>query len=163
MTNAIPKKTTIMKAIFMLRYMYKTKRSFKLLFMHVYICELAGYKYCISYCTQVRAITDIVDCGETGLPEQRSRATRLSQGLWCRLLPGLCRAITDSSSLSSISITRAEGLFTLDPVQMRIEFAFTRCASNANWIHIDCVHSTKILKPNCNWIAVDVPHPLQPK
>ena len=46
-----------------------------------------------------------------------------------------------------------KGLFTLDPVWMRIEFAFTRCALNANSIHIDRVHTAQSLKPNCCWHA----------
>ena len=41
-----------------------------------------------------------------------------------------------------------------------IEFTYTLCALNANWVYIDHVHTTKL---NCNWIAVDVPHPLQLK
>ena len=46
-----------------------------------------------------------------------------------------------------------KGLFTLDPIWMRIEFAFTRCALNASSIHIDCVHTAQSLKPNCYWHA----------
>ena len=37
-----------------------------------------------------------------------------------------------------------KGLFTLDSVWMRIKIAYTQCALNANWTHIDCVHTTKI-------------------
>ena len=36
---------------------------------------------------------------------------------------------------------------------MQIEFAFTRCASNVNRIHIDRVHTAEILKLNCCWLA----------
>ena len=44
-----------------------------------------------------------------------------------------------------------KGLFMLDSVWMWIEFAFTRCASNANWIHID-VHTAKFY----NWIVTEL-------
>ena len=57
----------------------------------------------------------------------------------CSLI--LCSLSCNVKKTSSQNVTK------LDSVWMRIEFAFTRCASNANWIHIDRVHTAKILKP----------------
>ena len=37
----------------------------------------------------------------------------------------------------------AKGIFSLDSVWMRIEFAFSWCVSNANSVHVNWVHTAK--------------------
>ena len=101
---------------------------------------------CISYCTHTRTITDITDGGKVGLPEQRSRAqpeTVRGQPDF----PRVCSAITDlyySSSLSSISITRAEPLTVLHCMHTRSAMLCTQMTLNY------CLVSLSVAIGACN-------------